>query len=78
MTQINGLLMRCSAISGGGRHDKRGEIRVWDAGTGLELLTLKGHSNGIYGVAFSPDGNRIVSGSADNTAKIWDVSSLMP
>ena len=26
------------------------------------------------GVAFSPDGRRIVSGSRDETLKVWDVS----
>jgi len=27
-------------------------------------------------VSFSPDGKRIVSGSRDNTLKVWDISSL--
>ena len=34
--------------------------------------TLTGHSNSVCSVAYSPDGKRIVSGSYDNTAKIWD------
>ncbi|MHC4505112.1 MAG: WD40 repeat domain-containing protein, partial [Planctomycetota bacterium] len=33
---------------------------------------LKGHSSGLYSAAFSPDGRRIVTGSADKTAKLWD------
>ena len=51
-------------------------LKVWDAQTGQETLTLKGHSSGVWGVSFSPDGKRIVSGSFDNTLKIWDISSL--
>lgn len=37
------------------------------------LLTVQlGHADGVTAVAFSPDGTMIVSGSADNTAKLWD------
>ena len=39
-----------------------------------EVLTLKGHTDVIMSVAFSPDGNRIVSGSGDRTVKVWDIS----
>ena len=38
-------------------------VKVWDAGTGQETLTLKGHTGIVYGVAFSPDGRRIASAS---------------
>ena len=41
-----------------------GTIKVWDAATGQETLTLKGHSSAVNSVAFSPDGKRIVTGSA--------------
>jgi WD40 repeat protein len=37
--------------------------------------TLNGHSKLVTSVAFSPDGTRIVSGSQDTTAKVWDASS---
>ena len=36
---------------------------MWDAATGQETLTLKGHAGGVMSVAFSPDGKRIASGS---------------
>ena len=38
------------------------------------LQTLKGHSDYVHSVAYSPDGSRIISGSDDNTIKIWDVN----
>ena len=34
--------------------------------------TLTGHSHIVASVAYSPDGKHIVSGSYDNTVKIWD------
>jgi WD40 repeat protein len=34
-----------------------------------------GHTDSVRAVAYSPDGSRIVSGSDDNTLKIWDASS---
>jgi hypothetical protein len=34
---------------------------------------IDGHANAVYSVAFSPDGQRIVTGSEDKTAKMWDI-----
>ncbi len=41
--------------------------KVWDAVTGREIVTLKGH-DGVYSAAFSPDGKRVVTGASDFTA----------
>ena len=38
-------------------------------------LTLNGHAGPLYSAAFSPDGKRIATASADGTARIWDVSN---
>ena len=33
---------------------------------------MTGHSRDVLSVAYSPDGKHIVSGSFDNTVKVWD------
>ena len=49
--------------------------KVWDAASGKELLTLRGHNDSVTSVAWSPDGKRLATGSGDQTAKVWDAAS---
>jgi WD40 repeat protein len=45
---------------------------VWDARTGRRLLSLRGATSRIDDISYSPDGSRLVTGSDDGTAIIWD------
>jgi WD40 repeat protein len=36
---------------------------------------LNGHTNVVYALAFSPDGQQLASGSADHTARLWNVAT---
>ena len=47
-------------------------VKVWDANTGQELMTLIGHEGGAFSASYSADGQQIVTASRDKTAKIWD------
>jgi len=50
-------------------------IRVWDAATGGELITIEGDVK-VTDVAWGPDGTRIATASHDGTiATIWDADS---
>ena len=49
--------------------------KVWDAKTGAEVLTLKGHTKGVLAASFSPDGSRVVTASMDGTARLWDAKT---
>lgn len=55
-------------------------VKLWDAQTGEELKTLKGHVERppVTRVVFSPDGERLASGSWDNQVIIWDVAEGKP
>jgi WD40 repeat protein/class 3 adenylate cyclase len=51
------------------------EAKVFDADTGKELLTLKGHTNSNWGLDFNSDGTRLVTAGRDGTARIWDAGT---
>ncbi|MDZ7960587.1 MAG: LuxR C-terminal-related transcriptional regulator [Aulosira sp. DedQUE10] len=54
--------------------DTKSTIRLRDA-NGHQLLTLEGHTNWIRSVAFSPDGEFLVSGSDDTTVRLWNTTT---
>jgi WD40 repeat protein len=50
-------------------------VRFWDAQTGKLIGTLEGHSE-VSSIAYSPDGQRLVSGSSDETVRLWDTKNF--
>ena len=54
--------------------DPEGMLRVWNVRTGRLVENWAGHEEGVYGVAFMPNGKGLVSSSVDKTVKYWDIS----
>jgi len=59
-----------ACILAGGDEDAAG--RIHDVKTGALLRRLDGHASSVKAVAYSPDGTRAATGSADRTIRIWD------
>jgi WD40 repeat protein/tRNA A-37 threonylcarbamoyl transferase component Bud32 len=53
-------------------------VRVWDASTGRELLTLRGHAGLVYAVAYSRGGKWLASCGLDRTVRIWKADTGEP
>ena len=49
-----------------------GTVRLWDASTGQQKASLRGHVSRTRAVAFSPDGKTLASSSFDGILKLWD------
>jgi WD40 repeat protein len=62
------------AIADGGKMAPSA-VYVWFGGSGSAKSVLPpGHEGGVTSMAFLPDGKTLVTGSMDNTVKVWDVS----
>jgi eukaryotic-like serine/threonine-protein kinase len=56
--------------------DQGGAVRLYDPDKGELIATLHGHLNSALGLAFSPDGRRLISTSNGREAvKLWDVET---
>jgi WD40 repeat protein len=59
------LLATCSADQ---------TVRIWNADNGSQVKELKGHTDWVYAVTISPDGNLIASGAWNGEVKVWKIA----
>jgi hypothetical protein len=62
-------LALCGSLLVSGSWDK--SVKLWDTANGQLLRTLQGHENYVTSVAVTSDGGRVVSGSPDNSVRVW-------
>ncbi len=65
-------------VSGGGNlsnNDADNTVRVWNLDTDEIKDTDDSHLRYVSSVAFSPDGQTVASGSADQTIHLWNIDS---
>ncbi|KOM32377.1 hypothetical protein LR48_Vigan01g193300 [Vigna angularis] len=48
-------------------------VKLWDVELGKLIYSLDGHRHPVYSVAFSPNGEYLVSGSLDRSMHIWSL-----
>jgi WD40 repeat protein/Flp pilus assembly protein TadD len=69
------------ALSPAGTHFAIGGYRsaqLYDAATGAAIGPTLPHLNSVHVVVFSPDGGRLLTGSVDQTARVWSVPDGQP
>jgi WD40 repeat protein/tRNA A-37 threonylcarbamoyl transferase component Bud32 len=60
-------------LASAGREDS--SVRVWDATSGEQVFACRHQELLVQGLAYSPDGRHLASGSWNKTVKVWDATT---
>jgi WD40 repeat protein len=56
---------------------KEPQVLLWDVKTGKKVATLKGHTNQILSLAFSPTGDLLATAGAEPEIRLWDLRAVL-
>jgi WD40 repeat protein len=57
--------------------DREGVVRLWEPAVRRVRAELRGHQDEVTHVVFSPEGNRLLTSSRDQTARLWNTSGSL-
>lgn len=63
------------AIARKTKQQEPSNLSIWNVETGLVAQSLNGHTDTVGTIAFSPNGELLLTGSKDKTAIVWDAES---
>ncbi len=53
-----------------------GEVREWRVADGVRVRLFEGHADAIYGMALTPDGRTLATGSYDQKINLWRIETV--
>jgi WD40 repeat protein len=71
----NGAIIAGGVVNHVSPHYVRGKILVWEVATGKQIHVLEEHDSGVSAVAFSPDGDILVSADKTGHLILWDTKT---
>lgn len=71
----NGSMLATTLNSKKATEDYRFTVHLWNIPHRTVNLTLKGHTDNVKALAFTPEGQTLASGSDDGTIRLWETST---
>ena len=53
------------------------DVEIWNVESGMLIKRFKGNSDHVWSIAFTRDGNGLVTGYEDGTLNMWDLTSML-
>ena len=80
----DGKYLASANMFGAGELTKENQtIYLWDVASGKQFRVLEGHEGAVFGIAFSPDGKLLASGTGNSwehkgyTVRLWEIATGM-